>query len=264
MAGSATGLSAYAPRWAVGDWWTVESQMLDRAENLPGGVPHWLDAETWKFSVDGTNALDGEACYEVSVRPAAQNRCPYWFTYFFRESDLLVLKRQLHQGALGKASRAPGAPAVESTFSKDEETPFVQSDFPNLPVAMPHFRGGATNSYRGAFATGQNLRAGTNVPARSRLFTGTMSQSFAAKTRLQGQPPAGRRSAKLLTDTNATSAAVVKLSISNDKQEKQEWNAAFPWPAYAEKWEFGELVRKSWLTDFGHTAPGATATGGGR
>ena len=262
LASPAAGPAAYRPKWAVGDWWTVDSQIYDRAENLPGGTPHWLEIETWKFAVDATNSVDGQPCYEVSVRPTGQNRCPYWFSYFFRESDLLVMRRQLHQPGIGKSSRAPSEPTVETTFSKDEEVPFVQADFPNLPVAIPHFGGTISNAYRQTSTAAKHLDRAANSQAHSRLFAGAVNQTFDANAQLQKNPPAGRRSAKVVAVNNTPNSGVIKISLSNDKQEKQEWNAKLPWPAYAEKWEFGELVRKSWLTDFGHSDAANTAKAG--
>ncbi len=209
-------ISACKPAWAVGDWWTVDSQRFDRGENLPGATPHWLDRETWRFSVDATNSIDGQPCYEVSVTPGTNNLCPYWFVYSFRMSDLLVLQRELHQPMLEKTGRGTSAPVIISSYSKDDQTPLVPSDFPNLPMTVPHFAGGQTNSYR---STGP------------RTFSGSLTQTFQQDGKATG---------------------VIVITPSAERYYRQNWDGQHPWHTYAEKWEFGDLVHKSWLTDSGH------------
>ena len=126
MAGppNAATLSAIQPTWTIGDWWTVESQRYDHGENRAGVTPGWLDKETWKFSVDATNSADGVPCYEVSVKPEGNNRCPYWFIYSFRKSDLLVMRRELHQPSSGKTGRPASAPVVVSKLRRGRPDAF--------------------------------------------------------------------------------------------------------------------------------------------
>ncbi len=240
-------LATCRPQWSVGDWWTVDSQRYDRGENRPGATPAWLEKETWKFSVDATNVVDGEACYEVSIKPEGQNRCPYWFVCSFRMRDLLVMRRELHQPGLAKSGRAASAPVVESNFSKDDETPFVPDDFPNLPLTVPHFAGAATNAYRAASPA---PRTGTTRKS-PRSVSASTTQAFRPGEKMTFTALPG---AKSMSSASAVKSGVIVLSTSADKFERQSWDNAHPWPIYAEKWEFNELIRKSWLTDFGHSA----------
>lgn len=262
---SATTLSACRPTWSVGDWWTVDSQTYDRGENRGGATPGWLEPESWRFSVDGTNSVDGEACYQVSVKPQGQNRCPYWFDFSFRMSDLLVMRQELHQPAFGKTARAASAPVVESNYSKDEPTPFAPSDFPNLPVTVPHFAGGMTNAYRAStFSRGNGLPRAGGAPKCSRSSTASMTQAFHAGAKMSFAPPAGAKSFAAPAGSGiASKSGVITVAPSADKFERQNWDHMRPWHIYAEKWEFGDLVRKSWLSDYGHTDPVATPTQGG-
>jgi hypothetical protein len=254
-------LSNCRPKWAVGDWWIVESQRYDRGENRAGATPGWLEKENWRFSVDRTNSIEGEPCYEVSVKPQGQNLCPYSFVYSFRISDLLVMRRELRQPSLGKTGRGSSAPIVESNYSKDEEMPFLQPDFPNLPLAGPHFAGGATNSYRATAFSQRNPQPNAGAtPKCSRLFTGSLNQSFQPGAKLAFESSPG---AKSFAPQSNSKSGVVVLAPSTDKFERQSWDSARPWSVYSEKWEFGELVRKSWLTDYGHTDSATTAQPGG-
>jgi len=120
---------------------------MTRGDKMPGAALGWLDKETWLFSVAATNSIAGEACYEVSIQPKERNRCPYWFSCWFRMSDLLVMRRDLHQPAATRTGRRFSAPVVQADYSKDEEMPFMPSDFPGLPLSIPHFSGGLTNVY---------------------------------------------------------------------------------------------------------------------
>ncbi len=265
--GSPTASSALAgcrPSWTIGDWWTVDSQRYDHGENRAGGTPAWLDKETWKFSVDATNTVDGEACYQVSVKPGDQNRCPYWFVYSFRMSDLLVMRQELHQPNSGKSGRVATAAVVESNYSKDEEMPFAPSDFPNLPVTVPQFAGAATNFYRASNFSFRNHPSATGTPRCSRSFTDSMTQAFHSGENMSPSLPAGAKSFAISSNSGAGSkSGLVTISPSADKFERQNWDNAHPWHLYAEKWEFGELVRKSWLSDYGH-APVGTQNGGAK
>ena len=262
MAGSPSGartISAVQPAWTIGDWWTVESQRFDHGENRAGAAPGWLEKETWRFSVDATNPVDGVPCYEVSVKPEGKNQCPYWFVYSFRKSDLLVMRRELHQPPAGKTGRAASAPVVVSSYAADDQAPFVPDDFPNLPITTPHFAGDATNSYTApALPKNGQPRAGL-APTCSRSTAGSLTQTFHPGEYMDFVPAAGM-------NLPATSSGVITLAASGDKFERQSWDRNHPWHLYSEKWDSGELVRKSWLLDSGHagSSPTAPQSGGAR
>ena len=253
------------PTWTVGDWWTVESQVYDRGDKMPGATPGWLNKETWQFSVVSTNSIDGEACYQVSIQPKDQNRCPYWFSCWFRMSDLLVLRRELHQPAATRTGRQFSAPVVQANYSKDEEAPFMPFDFPSLPLTIPHFAGGMTNVYRTKVSFTRRApapRGGPQKPARS--LAASVTQTFHPNETIGHEQVFGSRS------PNPPGAqvrfGVFVLAQLADKFERQNWNSNLPWHAYGEKWEGGLLVRRSWLVDCGHTIGSAVepSAGGGR
>jgi len=255
-------LSACRPTWTVGDWWTVDSQRYDRGELRPGAKPGWLETETWRFSVEATSQIDGQTCYDVSVRPQGHNHCPYWFVFSFRMSDLLVMRRQLHQTALGKTGAAPSSLIVESSYSKDQESPFVPSDFPNLPLTMPQFAGGTTNSYRPSAFSNQNGQPGAQLaPKASRSSALSMTQEFHPGMKLGVESPSSAKSpASTAASGSDSKSGVVVLASAADKFERQSWDNMHLWHIYAEKWEFGQLVRKSWLSNQGHSEPGTVGT----
>jgi len=259
LVGSPLGAAASArvsdcrPRWEIGDWWTVESQRYDRGENLPGASPGWLEKESWKFSVEGTNAVGGEFCYRVSVRGQGGNQCPYWFVYWFRMSDLVVLRRQLYQPAGGKSLQAATAPMVEVNYAPEEAMPFVPPDFPNLPMTTPRFGDSVTNEYSGA-----SERA---LGKAARTFAPKLTQDFHPGEKLSFAGPAGTKRVG-----PGTRGGVVVIGRGENKFERQSWDGEHPWHVYAEEWEFGDPVRRSWLADYGHTTPGAggSKNGGGK
>jgi hypothetical protein len=234
--------SGLQPAWRAGDWWAVSSRLYDHGERRPGALAGWLPVETWIFSVVSTNALEGEACYQLAVKPGAQNRCPYRFGFWLRQSDLVVLRRELYQPAIRKGGRA-GAPAVVRTdYPKDEAMPFVPADFPGLPFTVPHFGAGLTNQYAGKAARG--LRQGSRCPA------GPVSQVLAPDEPLPPQAPAVRAGAT----GGKGRGGCFTLASSPETFERQNWSAGLPWHAYAEKTEHGEVVRQSWLSDRGDAA----------
>jgi hypothetical protein len=239
------------PTWTIGDWWIVESQVYDRGDKLPGAVPGWLDKETWLFSVASTDSIDGEPCYQVWIQPTDQNRCPYWFSCWFRMSDLLVMRRELHQPEATLSGRQFSAPVAQANYSKDEETPFVPLDFPSLPLTMPHFAGGMTNVYKAKVSSTASAPAPQGAPQKlARSLAALVTQTFHPNETLEheqafrpGSPTPPGAESRL---------GVFILAHAAEKYERQSWNSNLPWHVYGEKWEGGQLVRKSWLADWGH------------
>jgi hypothetical protein len=256
------------PTWRVGDWWIVESQVYDRGDKLPGATPGWLEKETWLFSVASTNALDGTACYEVAIQPRAGNRCPYWFTCWFRMSDLLVLRRELHQPEVTRTGRPFSARVVQANYSTDEAMPFMPSDFPSLPLTVPHFAGGLTNVYRAKVSAAGPAPALQGAPQLSaRSATATVTQTFQPDETMEPEEGMGSNRARAANSPSAPARfGVFVLAQSEKKYERQSWNSNFPWQVYGEKWESGLLVRRSRLLDCGSAAdsPAGQPAGGGR
>jgi len=260
--------SSVRPTWTVGDWWVVESQVYDRGDRKPGAAPGWLEKEAWLFTVEATNAIDGKSCYQVSIKPKQPNRCPYWFTCWFRMSDLLVLRRELHQPDTTRTGRPFSGPVVQANYSSDEESPFMPADFPNLPLTVPHFAGEATNVYAARTSPAPSGAAPSGAARNSsRSLARVVTQTFRPNERLEH-------------DTTLTSAVampanpiggkgqfgVLVLAQSADKYERQTWHSALPWQVYAENWECGQMIRRSWLAGSGHAtgAPVDSPAGGGR
>ena len=265
---SADALSNILPTWTVGDWWIVESQVYDRGDRRPGAVPGWLDKEAWLFSVEATNSIDGEGCYQVTIKPKEPNRCPYWFTCWFRMSDLLVLRRDLHQPTTTRTGRPFAAPVAQANYSSDEPMPFMPSDFPNLPLAMPHFVGGTTNVYEAKASSAKSAAAPQGAVRNSpRSLARAVTQTFHPHEMLD--PDAARGSGVAMPANppgEKEHFGVLVLAESADKYERQHWNNALPWHVYGEKWEGGQMVRRSWLAGRGHAtgAPADSPEGGGK
>jgi hypothetical protein len=266
MAGSpalADAVPSVRPTWAIGDWWVVRSQVYDRGDKKAGAVPGWLAEETWLFSVLSTNSIDGEACYQVSIQPKDQNPCPYRFSCWFRMSDLLVLRRELLQPEATRTGRPFSTPVVQVNYSRDEEGPFVASDFPSLPLTMPHFAGGMTNVYRAKAYPAPREAA----PRAARSAAGSVTQAFHPNETMANESPVG--STGLMTAPAAGTpgkSGVFVLSQSAERFERQSWNSSLPWHLYGERWEGGLLVRRSCLADHGHAtgSPVEAPAGGGK
>ena len=256
------------PAWAVGDWWVVTSQVYDHGDKKPGAVPGWLDKEPWHFSVVATNAIDGEACYEVSIKPGDGNRCPYWFSCWFRMADLLVMCRELHQPKATRTGRPFSALVVQADYSKNDESPFIPSDFPNLPMTTPHFAGRLTNSYAAKAApVGPGSVAQGTSRKSARSFTGFASQSFHPHETMPYESALRAGAASALNSKGASSTSgLFVVAQSSDGYERQNWHSELPWHVYAEKCEHGVAVRRSWLADHGHAAgaPVDLVQGGGK
>ena len=256
------------PNWTVGDWWVVESQTYDHGDRKPGATPGWTDKETWQFSVVTTNAIDGEDCYQVSIQPKEGNHCPYWFSCWFRMSDLLVLRREMHQPAATRTGRPFPVAAVQANYSKDEEMPFMPSDFPGLPLTTPHFSGGSSNVYGAKIPVARQSSSPTGTLRKSlRSSTGRLTQSFHQNEQMEHE----QHLAPNLARTAALSGApervgVIVLAQSAERYERQNWSSHLPWHAYGEKWEGSQLVRKSWLADWGHSSgsPAEPTAGGAK
>jgi hypothetical protein len=268
FASPANAVAGVRPTWSVGDWWVVESQVYDHGDKLPGATPGWLEKEAWVFSVASTNAIDGEVCYQVSIQPKDGNRCPYWFICWFRTSDLLVMRRELRQPAATRSGRRFPMPVAQANYSKDEETPFMPSDFPNLPLAVPHFAGEMTNQYQAsAFAGGPAPAPQGAARKAARSVTAKVTQAFHPDETMAPEQGPGSNVAKAANPPGAPAkVGVFVLAQSETKYERQHWNSNVPWHLYGEKWEDGLLVRKSRLLECGHAAdnPFGPPAGGGR
>jgi hypothetical protein len=259
-------VASLRPTWTIGDWWVVESQVYDRGEKRADAVPGWVDKEAWLFRAMATNAIAGESCYELSIRPGAGNRCPYWFSCWFRVSDLLVMRRQLHQPTATRTGRPFSVSAVQTDYAIDYESPFVPSDFPNLPLTMPHFAGGQTNHYVPKPAP---IRGVSPLPAASRKsprsLGGSVTQTFHPNQGME-QERAKLPDASTLPKFPETGGrfGVIVLDLSGDKYERQSWHRDLPWHVYGEKCEHGVTVRRSWLAALGHatSGPASPAPGG--
>jgi hypothetical protein len=258
-------VSSLRPTWTIGDWWVVESQVYDHGDKKPGAVPGWLDKETWLFSVIATNSIDGQSCYEVSIKPGDGNRCPYWFSCWFRISDLLVMRRELHQPTITRTGRPFSAPAAQADYSKDEESPFLPSDFPNLPLTTPHFAGGQTNRYAPQASPSRPASAPQGVPRKSpRSLSGSVTQAFQPNESME-QENAHRPGAAMPPNSPGAKVrfGVILLAQSADKYERQSWHSDLPWHVYGEKSEHGVAVRRSWLADHGHASAPVNPVQGG-
>jgi hypothetical protein len=247
-------VSGLRPKWAVGDWWVVESQVYDHGDKEPGATPGWLDKEAWLFSVIATNAIDGEPCYEVSIKPGDGNRCPYWFSCWFRVSDLLVMRRGLHQPLATRTGRPFAGPVAQVDYSKDEASPFMPTDFPSLPLTTPHFAGGQTNRYA-ASPTSVSSFSGAQPHQRKspRSLSGSLTQAFHPNESMghedSFQPGAGIPPS---SSGAKSKSGVIILTQSAGKGERQSWRDDLPWHVYGERYERGVVVRKSWLAGHGH------------
>ena len=252
----------------MGDWWIIESQVYDRGDRMPGATPGWLEKETWLFSVASTNALDGETCYQVSIQPKGRNLCPYWFVCWFRASDLLVLRRELHQPSATRTGRPFSGPVVQMDYSKEEVMPFLPSDFPSLPLAVPHFAGGLTNLYRArAFSAGPLPAPPGTARKSARAVSDKVTQAFHPDETLESEAGLGSNLSRAAIPPGAAARfGVFVLAQSDKKYERQSWNSNLPWHLYSEKWDNGLPVRKSRLLDCGHVAgsPVAPSVGGER
>jgi hypothetical protein len=212
-----------------------------------------------------TNLVEGEPCYQLTVNSEGQNPCPYGFSYWLRVGDLLVMRRDLHQPAASKTGRPLSAPVIQANYSKDEATPFVPPDFPSLPMTVPHFSGGLTNVYaagRGKTRAAPSLQGG--APKSPRSFAAALTQAVLANEHLEGEAAVA---SSLAAPSNAPSApakcGVFVLAHATDRYERQSWRSDRPWQTYGEKWEDGVMVRKSWLSAYGHSSAGAGPQAGG-
>jgi hypothetical protein len=260
---STDSVAGLCPVWHVGDWWTVESQIFDQGEKRAGAGPGWLAKEAWDFFVVATNSIAGEPCYQVSVKPKEPNRCPYSFCYWFRSSDLLVMRRELHQPIASRTGRPASVPVVQVDYSNDEQMPFVPADFPSLPLTVPLFAGDMTKTYGAGLAPGKQ----SSPPRAARSFAASVTQTFHPNAKLA--PEDAVASNRLRTAAPArgqTPSGVFVLAHSKETYERQSWSGDLPWHSYAEKWEQGSLVRKSWLSDRGRVTASSDAPqpGGGR
>ena len=260
-------VSSLRPTWMIGDWWVMESQVYDRGDKKPGAVPGWLDKESWLFSVAATNSIDSQSCYEVSIKPGDGNRCPYWFSCWFRISDLLAMRRELHQPKATRTGRPFSAPAVQANYSKDEESPFLPPDFPSLPLATPHFAGGQTNRYASLTSPIRPASAAQGAPQNSpRSLSGSVTQESHPNETME-QENALRPGAAMPPNSPGAKGrfGVIVLAQSADKCERQSWHNDLPWHDYSEKSEHGVVVRRSWLTEHGHaSAPVSPVQGGAK
>jgi len=224
------------PKWSVGDWWTVECQVYDSGKTVKGPVPPgWRPKQVWRFQVEGIENIEDQPYFMVSIKPQGDNKCPYWFRYWFRESDRHIGRQELHHpsATAGKKGNI-GPPVVRKEFSPASAGPFFGDQFPSLPLTMPLFRGDQPfmpfSSRRGKFDIHQEVG-------------GVSAMKFMGGS----EAPLLKEDAPLTPDANR----MVKITATSNNVEQQVWNPAHPWCVYGERVQNDKPFRRYWLAEYG-------------
>jgi len=259
---SASDSFSICPSWTIGDWWTVDSQLYNRGGKVAGDTPHWLPKVTWLFSVVSTNSIEDQPCYQVMVRTKDSNSCPYWFYYWLRMSDFLVMCRELHQPTFIGTGHRVMPPIVKQDYSKDSIMPFVPYDFPSLPMCVPIFAGGTNNVYRIQPRSSEvPQKSQRTVKWPTRTYSATVIQTFSPGEKLQDKSMALSSTIAAVYAAGAVrNTGLYTLTYATNKYERQAWSVGLPWHVYTERSENGETIKKCWLLDYGHADQGSPLT----
>ncbi|GAK55056.1 hypothetical protein U27_01887 [Candidatus Vecturithrix granuli] len=236
------------PAWAVGDWWVVKTQRYDS-----GGIirkdtpPRWLPPQAWRFDVEQQESIAGQPYFVVAVRPIEDNPCPYWFRYWFRQSDRYIARYELHQLKSSTANtRNLASSVVRKDFDPAGTTPFLTTTFPTLPLAVPVFAVESENSE--TFANEQSISSTAPAYASPEFEMLQEVQSIAVKSLTEKAHP---DFLGLVGNIPQEGNVFITISTTIALQEKQHWNPQFPWCIYGESVENSEITRRYWLVKMG-------------
>jgi len=224
------------PKWSVGDYWKVECEVYDSGKIVKGPVnPGWRAKQTWLFQVEGMENIQDQPYFVVSIKPQGDNKCPYWFRYWFRETDRHIGRQELHhQSATGGKSRSIGPPVVRKDFPPDAPSPFFADNFPSLPLTTPLFN------------TDQSLTPFSPRKGISAIYQevdGTPALNFMSGA----EAPLLKKDAPAAPPGNR----LVKIIATANKVEQQVWNPGHPWCVYGERAHQGKPSRRYWLVESG-------------
>ncbi len=235
------------PAWSVGDWWILNSQVYDAGVIVPGAEPRWLPPQVWHFQVEGRELLENQTYFVVAIRPRDGNPSPYWFRFWFRESDRYVGRYELHhpEPPVGKRMRNLDAAAVRKNFDPNHSLPFLTSKLPALPLTFPVFA-----DVRQIASRGVQERQARSVPAPfigpefelSQEIQSVDTTVFAEKVPGDVELPGMGPAEQTVLITIRTTTAVI---------EEQYWNPQQPWCVYGQRLENSIVTRRYWLVEAG-------------
>ena len=235
------------PNWSVGDWWILNSQVYDSGKIVPGAEPRWLPPQAWRFQVEGEEWREDQHYFIVAIRPGDGNPSPYWYRFWFRQSDRYVGRYELHhpESSGSKRTRVLDAASVGKNFDPAHSLPFLMSKLPALPLTLPVFaevrqltsRGVRGNSVRSAPAPyiGPEFELSQEIQT---VDAGT----FAAKT---------PDDVELLRTRPEKQHVLVTIRTPTAIREEQYWNPQYPWCLYGQRLENSVVTRRYWLVETG-------------
>lgn len=238
-----------APDWSVGDWWVVKTQRYDSGDIIRRDTPpRWLPPQGWRFKVEQQESIASQPYFVVAVRPIEDNPCPYWFRYWFRQSDRYIARYELHQLKNSTANtRNLASSVVRKDFDPAKTIPFLTTTFPTLPLAVPVFV--AESEPLETLANDQSIRSAAPVYASPEFKMLQEVQSIAVKSLTEKAHP---DFLGLVGNIPQEGNVFVTISTTTALQEKQHWNPQFPWCIYGESVENSEITRRYWLVEMGH------------
>lgn len=235
------------PTWSVGDWWIVNSQVYDAGKIVPGAEPRWLPPQVWHFQVEGQELLENQNYFLVAIRPGDGNPSPYWYRFWFRQSDRYVGRYELHhpESSGSKRTRNLDAPSVGKNFDPALRLPFLTSKLPALPLTLPVFAEVRQSTPRGV--RGNSTRS---IPAHyigpefelSQEIQPVDASTFTAKT---------PDDVELLSTSPENQHVLVTIRTSAAMLEEQYWNPQYPWCLYGQRLENSVVTRRYWLVETG-------------
>lgn len=225
------------PSWSVGDWWKVDCQVNDASPMMPGLKPGWRPKQSWLFSVEKEEELNGQPHFVVTVKPIEDNSCPYSFRYFLRNPDLYVSRFDLIHPDSSRG-RQFKEKTVTKTFTGAPAAPYAAPSFPTLPMVVPIF--GTLNTESAGASAGHPAAFGTTSQTVEKISPAAiMNKAEAAlvdsvgEYRLEGE------------------ATLVRITRGTAATDSQYWSAKLPWCVYGEQQEGQDLTRRYWLTETG-------------
>ncbi len=228
------------PDWHIGDTWIVETEIYDESPMMPDSTPSWTAKQAWRFQLEDIKSSSKDQQYILTVRPVDDNRCPYWFKFWLRRSDLFVCSYEIfYQKDTDDSETAP-APYrkyVAGDGSSFYFFEYFKNRFPTFPISLiPNFDNAAE---------AENSRSLSTTSPTS----GIIRQQVVA---ISGEPPADiidRGLAPRAASEHGDKYFQVTMQYE-EFSETQYWKKGLPWPFFGHRKGGGGVEKRFHLRHF--------------
>jgi hypothetical protein len=234
IAMSFTAFASIVPKWKIGDWWVVESQIFARSL-ISGGKPFWWEKQSWNFRVDTLDTIRNERYYVISIRNTNDSQFSPIFRFWLRTSDLFAARFETENPHYKYPSPKDPSHIARREFNPEEPQSHNTDYNPIAPLAIPLLDTSVNPIVAGDFkknlpisAEERKLFSPHYVPCVQEIKSvGNDEVTKIADTQLKNQ----------LANLSKPACKLIMMKekyAENNRTEKQYWCEGMPWAIYGE------------------------------